>query len=80
MKKLFVLSLLTAGMTFVSCGADDPESKAQELVEDFLDAKENHDFEKMIEIEKEAKAYSETLSDEDCKIFQKVVNKGLFEK
>lgn len=70
MKKIFsfVIACVFA-FALVSCSS--VESKAKDFVKDEYEAVSKLNFSKALKIEKEAKDYRESLSDEDKEIFDK---------
>lgn len=70
MKKFFSFAIASLFVfALVSCSS--VESKAKKYVKDSYEAAAKLDFEKVSEIDKEAKEYYESLSDEDKEIFMK---------
>lgn len=78
MKKIFSCVLASLFMfALVSCSS--VESEAKRYVKETFEAASTLNFKKVAEIEKESKAYYETLSEEDKEIFEKVTEEATAE-
>lgn len=74
MKKFFMMALVAASMILASC-SNGVEAKAQEFVKQEIEAISNGDFAKIVKIAEEVEKYTNTLSDEDKKIFVDAMQK-----
>lgn len=74
MKKFFMMAVVAASMILASC-SNGVEAKAQEFVQQEVEAIANGDISKIMEIAKEVEKYTNTLSEEDKKIFVEAMQK-----
>ena len=74
MKKFFMMAAVAVSMVLASC-SNGVEAKAQDFVKQEVEAIANGDFSKIIEISKEVEKYTNSLSEEDKKIFIEAMQK-----
>ncbi len=64
MKKFFMIALAAMSLSLVSC-KKSVEDQAKAYVDALIEAKNNNDFAKMLEIATEVEKWQSTLSEED---------------
>lgn len=74
MKKFFMIAMLAASMVMASC-TGGVEAKAEEYVQQMVEAATNMDLVKIQQINNEVAEYTKTLNDEDKKLFQDAMQK-----
>lgn len=74
MKKFFMMAMLAASMVLASC-TGGVEAKAQEYAQQMVEAATNLDFGKIQQINNEVAEYTNTLNDEDKKLFVEAMQK-----
>lgn len=74
MKKFFMMAMLAASMVMASC-TGGVEAKAEEYVQQMVEAATNMDLVKIQQINNEVAEYTKTLNDEDKKLFVEAMQK-----
>ena len=74
MKKILMIAMAFVAMSLVSC-TQDAESKAKDYVEQSIEALKSGDLKKVEELSKAVEEYTNSLSEEDKKVFVEAMQK-----